>query len=282
MSLMICSECGNECSTSAAACPQCGHPFARPVAEPKVIIREVPDKSFPKWIFVPLSILGAVIIFFLIIMLNRDDDSANRSVNVRVAATPIGQSNNRTESREPANPSLIDNRQVIVSTSTPLTEQTIQATPMTIATPLADKGTLSMEAKVLNRTGSQQAVTKETFYLLDKDLQSILSEAGIDDPEGQGEVNAFGLSVINPNKYRETNKKALAAINRHIVYRTLTDGSGKAEIKDIKPSSYYLFGITKTRTGFAVWDSPVVVQAGQNNVVLEPKTPTEIVTDEQE
>ena len=133
-----------------------------------------------------------------------------------------------------------------------------------------------MEAKVLNRSGAQQAVTKETFYLLDKDLQSILTEAGIDDPEGQGVVNSFGLSVVNPGKYREVNQKALAAINRHIVYRTLTDAQGKAEIKDIKPSSYYLFGITKTRNGFAIWDSPVSIQTGQNNIVLEPQTPTEI------
>jgi len=94
-------------------------------------------------------------------------------------------------------------------------------------------------------------------------------------------VNSFGLSVVNPGKYREVNQKSLAAINRHIVYRTLTDGQGKAEIKDIKPDSYYLFGITKTRNGFAIWDSPVSIQAGQNNLVLEPKTPTEVVTNSQ-
>jgi hypothetical protein len=280
MSLMICPDCGHECSTSATACPQCGHPFVRPATvAPKVIVREVPvEKEFPKWIFVPIAVLGAFVIFFLILFLrNGDDETANRNVNVRLATTPITQST-ISSSREVATSSTpySVNPTTLPPSSTTADTQTIQSNSVTISTPVPDKGTMTMEAKVLNRSGAQQTVTKETFYLLDKDLQSILLEAGIDDPEGQGIINSFGLSVVNPAKYREVNQKALAAINRHIIYRTLTDAQGKAEIKDIKPNSYYLFGITKTRTGFAIWDSPVNIQTGQNNVVLEPQTPTEI------
>lgn len=279
MSLMICPDCGHECSTSATACPQCGRPFVRPTVAPKVIVKEVPvEKEFPKWIFVPIAILGAFVIFFLIVFLKGgEDETANRNINVRVATTPITQStvNSSREVVTTSTPYSV-NPTTLPPTSTTTETQTIQSNSVAISTPLPDKGTMTMEAKVLNRSGAQQAVTKETFYLLDKDLQSILTEAGIDDPEGQGVVNSFGLSVVNPGKYREVNQKALAAINRHIVYRTLTDAQGKDEIKDIKPSSYYLFGITKTRNGFAIWDSPVSIQTGQNNIVLEPQTPTEI------
>jgi hypothetical protein len=130
------------------------------------------------------------------------------------------------------------------------------------------------------RGGAPQPVTKERFYLLDKDLESILSESRIDD-EGQGLINAFGLSVVNPSKYSETNQKALAAIKRHIVYSTTTDASGKGEIKDVKPKSYYLFGIAKTGKGFAIWSSPVSINPGQNSLLLDPVMPTEIVENNQ-
>lgn len=275
MALMICPDCGNECSTSAAACPHCGRPVA-PVPAPKVIVKEVPvERDFPKWIFVPIAVLGAILIFFLIIYLRSGDETANRNANIRLAATPISSPNSRTDSSQ-----ITVSTPFPVETTTPLSSssntQIIEGNTVAVATPLSDKGVLAMEAKIFNRSGSQQAVTKETFYLLDKDLQSILTEADIADPEGQGVVNSFGLSVVSPGKYKEINQKSLAAINRHIVYKTLTDSQGKAEIKDIKPNSYYLFGITKTRNGFAVWDSPVTIQAGQNNIVLEPQTPTEV------
>jgi hypothetical protein len=107
-----------------------------------------------------------------------------------------------------------------------------------------------------------------------------LSEAKIEDG-GQGLINAFGLSVVNPGKYSETNQKALAAIKRHIVYSTTTDATGKGEIKDVQPKSYYLFGITKTGNGFAVWSSPVSINAGQNSLLLDPVMPTEIVSSNQ-
>ncbi len=108
------------------------------------------------------------------------------------------------------------------------------------------------------------------------DLDSVLNEANIDDETGQGLSNAFGLSVVYPDRYGDINKKALAAIGRHTVYKTQTDASGKAQMKGVKPDNYYLFGITKTRTGFAIWSSPVTIQAGDNSLVLPAAQMTEI------
>lgn len=299
MALMICPDCGNECSTAAQECPNCGREFLRPAAAPpasRIVVRDVEEKrGIPKWVFIPLAILGATLLFILYMAMNREDETANKNVNVRItSSSPLPQSTIAAANNDISVPSTsAPPSQITIPSSSaptmPPSSTTIPSAPPSTTTTIPDsstapvtvapdKGTVSLEAKVFTKTGSQTPVTKEKFYLLDKDLSSILSEAQIPDPEGQGAVNAFALSVVNPSKYRETNQKALAAIKKHIVHSTLTDGGGKAEIKDIKPGSFYLFGIKATPTGFALWDSPVSIQAGQNNLVLEPKTPTEVVT----
>ena len=143
-------------------------------------------------------------------------------------------------------------------------------------TETVDRGTLSLEAKVSDRTGGTKAVKAEKFYLLDKDLESILDDANIAPIEGQSLKNSFGLSVLYPDKYSKVRDKALSEINKHIKYDVTTDSTGKAQMKDIKPDSYYIFAITKTANGFAIWSSPIGVKAGQNNLNLSPQPMVEV------
>ncbi len=281
MSLMICPECAHEVSSSAAACPNCGHPFVRPTVQPKVIVREMPPEreGFPTWAFIPLGILGIVVLFLLVAWMRSGNDEAQRNINVRIASqTPISSSREtvvRTDS--PPNqvvvPSTSQPSTVVVppSTSTQTTTTTIPA-----ETVVSDKGSVTLEAKIFNKSGSPSPVRAEKFYLLDKDLQSILSDADIEDESRQGLVNAFGLSIVYPERYEDVRRKALAAISKHAVYNALTDAGGKANMKDVKPNSYYLFAITKTGSGYAVWNQPVTIQPGQNSLILEPTQPTEI------
>lgn len=282
MSLIICPECGHEVSSSAAACTNCGHPFVKPVVQRNVVVSEIPRErdDFPKWIFIPLGILGVVLLFILLAyMRNSNDDAQN--INVRIAAQPTNSLTNTrstTTTIESAPPNQIvvppsQTGQVVVPPSTssvpvapPSTVTSVE--PPTSTTLPPDKGTVNLEAKVATPSGSTQPVRAERFYLLDKDLETILNDAGIDDETGQGLSNAFGLSVVYPDRYSETNKKALAAIGKHTIYKTQTDASGKGQMKGVKPASYYLFGITKTKTGFAIWSSPVTIQAGDNSLVL--------------
>ena len=287
MSLIICPECAHEVSSSAAACANCGHPFIKPVVQRNVVVSEVaaPRDDFPKWIFIPLGLLGIVLLFVLLAYMRNDDEDA-RNINVRIASQPSANGSN-TSVRADAPPNQIvvppsQTGQVVVppSSSVPVappsqTTVTDVAPPTTTALP-PDKGTVNLEAKVATRTGSTQPVKAERFYLLDKELESILSDADIDDETGQGLSNAFGLSVVYPNRYSDINKKALAAIAKHTVYKTQTDASGKAQMKGVKPDNYYLFGITKTGTGFAIWSSPVTIQAGDNSLVLPAAQMTEI------
>lgn len=293
MSLITCPECAHEVSATATACPNCGHPFAAPVVHRKVVVTEAPERDdFPKWIFIPLGLLGVVLLFVLIAFMRRDDTADGRNINVSInTQRPAGgslESERVTTSSIPSQSSTV----VVPPTSTtsvppmsgsttmtapPTSTQTIPGAPAsTIAAPAPDKGTVTLDAKIQTSSGNVQPVRAERFYLLDKDLESILSEAGIEDETGQGLVNAYGLAVVYPSRYADTIKKVASAVAKHIVYKTQTDGSGKASMKDVKPNSYYLYGITKTGTGFAVWSSPVSINAGQNELNLSPARLTEI------
>jgi hypothetical protein len=289
MSLIICPDCGTEVSTAAPACPTCGRPISPavlPAVSPDVIVREVvpPDREFPKWVFIPIAVLGVVIVFLVIAMMRKGDESANeRNINIKL---PADQRNERVA--EPTSRSAGQPNEIVVPGSSTTTTSVPQSTPQivqqivpgnstTTATSVtSDKGTLALEAKTASRGGGTSPVKAEKFYLLDKDLDSILAGANIDDESGQGPVTAFALSVVYPDRYRETNQKGLAAIKKHIVYSTITDSQGKAQIKDIKPNNYYLFGITATKGGYSLWNSSVSVNAGANSLVLPAQSPTEI------
>lgn len=294
MSLINCPECGNECASSAVTCPNCGHPFIKPVAAPpRVVVQEIPrEDSFPKWVFIPLALLGVVILFVLFTVLRKDDTADQRNINVNVATARQPERVTTSTVQSASQPSTV----TIPSTSQPSTvtvPQTVEPPPTTVTSvpsgssttinvpPPVDKGSVAMEAKIMTKTAGAQPVSRVKFYLLDKDLDSILSEARIEDELGQGLVNAFGLSVVDPSKYRDVNSKAYAAIKRHIVYSTTTDGSGKAQLQDVKPKDYYLFGVTATKKGFAIWNAPIVINNGQNSLILDPVTLTEVVSNEQ-
>lgn len=277
MSLIYCPECGHEVSPIATACPNCGHPFhpapsVHTTPVPRVIVTDIPPEKegFPTWAFVPIGVLAVVALFALFYAFSRSNDNANDRVNVNLSAKrpsegprEAGRTDSQTVS---APPSSTDSQTVNV----PGSQTTVTSPP--------DKGIAVLEAKVATRSGSPQPVRNEKFYLLDKDLESILSDTGLDPIEGQSSLlTSFGLSVMNPGRYGDFHRGAMDAIRRHVKYSTTTDGSGKGQVQNIEPNSYYLFGVTKTKEGFAIWSSQVSIAAGQNNLNLLPQRITEIV-----
>ncbi len=287
MALTNCPECGKQVANTAVACPNCGHPLAPPVLESQTVIREVvppviEKETFPKWILAPILILGAVLIFLLFFMLRGDDDN-QRNINV---ALSTDRPSNRTVTSTSIDsdttgvttipPSSSGSTTVVVPQNVPPTSQTDVTINENPDSSSSSAATVSLDAKVTNRAGDVLPVKAEKFYLLDKDLESILREADIEDKTGQGVINAFGLSVLYPARFPNVRETALSEINKHIKYDTLTDSTGKAQLKNVKPDSYYLFGITKTKNGFAVWSSPVTINPGQNALNLTPARLTEI------
>lgn len=282
MPLVNCPDCGKSVSSVAVACPNCGYPLTPPQIERETIIQDVPPPvverdTFPKWILVPIVIIGTLLIFMLAMLYRQGDDSQNLNVNVS-ARRASNDTTERTTARTDTEPNQIvvpPAAETNVTTVPPGTDSSVTTIPpATTTTP--DRGVVTLEARVVDRTGGTRSVRDEKFYLLDKDLDSILRDADIQDETGQGLVNAFGLSVLYPDRYSEINKKALSEINKHVVYDTLSDSTGQAKISNVKPDRYYLFAITKTANGFAVWNSPVTITPGENKLNLSPPRLTEV------
>jgi hypothetical protein len=288
MSLIYCPECGHEISAAAVACPNCGRPIqAKPVVERKVVsnvVRE--ERSFPKWAIIPIVAIGGMLILFIFLMLGRNDQSANDnlSVNVRTRPGSVDTARATTDTTTTTVPPATDSQTLTVpsapsssSVSVPSSSQNVPGTQTAIAgSPAGDKATVIINAKVAPRTGSPRAVRNERFYLLDKDVETILMDANVEPVEGQTLTNSLGLAIVYPDRYGDFNRKALRAIKDHIKYAGTTDGAGKAQLGGIQPDSYYLFGITKVGNGFAMWSSPVSINSGENLLNLSPASVTEM------
>ncbi len=280
MALTICNECGKEVSSSAESCPNCGNPInpirtetTRAVVTPTPVERE----EFPKWVIVPVVIIGALLIFLLFTLMSGNDENANDNVNVNITQDRPATTVNDRNPTKPADTTIVQSE--TTTAPTPVNEQQISPDTKTEVIenePADDKGKVTLEAKVADKNGKVQSVRNEKFYLLDKDLESILREAKLERIENQSLVNSFGMSVLNPGKYREFNQKALNAINDHIKYDVLTDSAGKAEIGNIEPKNYYLFGIHKVGNSFAIWSSSVNIKKGENKLQFQPQRTTEI------
>ena len=270
MSLIYCPECGHEISAAAVACPNCGRPLsARPVVAATPVVASVRrSEGVPTWIFIPLGIIGVLLVVVFFVMMSRNSEDANSNLSVNVSTKrPAGVNTDRTTTGD-IPPSTI--------TVPPATDTQTVNVPGSQTTVQETKGSVVIDAKVAGRTGAPQPVKNEKFYLLDKDLETILSEAGLEPIEGQSLLNSLGLSVLYPDRFDAFNRDALRAIRTHIKYAGTTDASGKAELGGIEPNSYYLFGVTRSGRGFAIWSSPVAINAGQNALNLTPQRLTEL------
>lgn len=285
MSLIYCPECGHETSHAAVACPNCGRPLSAtaPVVERTPIVTSVPrrDDGIPKWVFIPLGVIGALLLLVFFVVMSRNSEDANTNLNVNVSAR-------RTTTNPGSSTDIPSSTTDIPSSSTTVTvpptdtqTMNVPGSQTSVSVP-PSQGSVVIDAKIAGRTGSPQPVKSEKFYLLDKDVESILSEARLAPIEGQSLLNSFGLSVLYPDRFSDFNRDALRAIKNHIKYAGTTDSSGKAELGGIEPNSYYLFGITKSGRGFAVWSSPVSINAGQNALNLTPQRVTEMALDPNE
>jgi len=263
------------------ACPNCGRPIhAAPTVVKKVVVADRPreDGGFPPWAFIPIAVLGIGLLFILFYAMSRDDETANSNLNVNLTSQRASGRSSTTSVPEDSQTINVPSDSTTV-TAPPVDSQTVTVPGSQTSIPsdvAATVGRVVIDAKVASRTGAPTAVRNEKFYLLDEDLESILSEADLEPIEGQSMRNSFGLSVLYPDRFGDFNRRALAAIKLHIKYTGTTDGSGKAQLGGVAPDSYYLFGITKTGKGFALWSSPVTVRTGENILNLSPASITEM------
>lgn len=268
MSMIYCPECGHEISTAAVACPNCGRPLSAlpsEAAPPVVVPVERRSGGVPNWIFIPLGIIGALLLIVFFVVMSRNSPDANSNVGVNVSAR-----------RNPVNAPA----EVGSNASTPSQSVTVPGMETNVSLP-PDKATVTIKANIsVPPSETPKPVKNEKFYLLDKDLEAILTEARIQPIEGQNLINSFGLSVVYPDRFGDFHRDALLAIKDHVKYAGTTDAAGKVELGSVVPNSYYVFGVTKSGHGFAVWSSPVSIVAGENSLSLTPMRLTDMPIDQ--
>ena len=161
MSLIYCPECGHEVSAAAVACPNCGRPLsARPVIEPTPVARVERKEGVPNWIFIPLGIIGAilVIVFFVVMSRNSEDANSNLSVNVntRRPATTTGDRVSTTDV-----PGSSVNVPPATETQTVTVPGSQTSVPSSVPSSVASKGSVVIDAKLASRNGATMPVKNE-------------------------------------------------------------------------------------------------------------------------
>jgi zinc-ribbon domain len=277
MSLIYCPECGHEISANAIACPNCGRPIqpAIPVVEKKVAVATPirRENGFPAWAFVPIGLLAMILLIVAYIALRQSDETeANTNINVNMAGRHPSTEPSR-ETRTVDIPPSGSSQPITVPGQTTTVPGTTSAAPVA---PAPVTGTVVINAKIVPRRGSAQPARNTKFYLLDKDIESILDEARVEPVEGNSVTSSLGLAAVFPDRFSDFQRAAMRAIAKHVKYTGTTDSGGKAGLREVTPNEYYLFAITQSGQGFALWSSPVSVVNGENVLNLSPQTVTEI------
>lgn len=139
------------------------------------------------------------------------------------------------------------------------------------------KSTLSFDTGIVFRTGDIKPVARTKFYLLDKDLVSILSGFSHRHPQtGITEVvtSLMGIYISycsseNSNEWPDRNMRVWERLTPHVVQKVTTDFSGKATFKQIPPGKYYLIGCTSMMRSTIVWNLEVDLSSGNNDLTLD-------------
>ncbi len=271
MPLVLCPDCSHELSTAAIACPNCGLPVNAPVVARNVVVAPRED-SFPPW-GIALIALGGILVLlvaFLIFRQSNDDANSNLSVNVNTRRPTNERATTAVPSAAPQGVS-------VPPPSAPAQTTTVPGTTTSVPNPPpADKGSVTINAKVTTANGSPRAASGTKFYLLDKDVESILSEARIEPIEGNSLTASLGLAAVFPDRYGDFQRAAMRAIGNHVKYSGTTSAAGNTGLKSVEPNSYYLFAISRVGRGFALWNQSVSVIPGDNVMNLSPQAITEI------
>lgn len=126
---------------------------------------------------------------------------------------------------------------------------------------------LKMKAAIVYQMGGVQPVARTTFYLLDKDVMDIGSEAQFFGRwSGTKEYEIVQEFISAP-----LNSKLIPAVKEHTIKTAETDFEGNATFEKLPRGTYYIFCIAKTRGGYVAWsnkattDEKKTILLDQNN-----------------
>ena len=184
MSLIYCHECNHEVSTAADACPNCGLRMRPPVVEKRVLVTEAArENSFPPWAIAAVVFTGIAVLILGFLLFRSTNEQANANINVNVAQRRGTNTEPVRDTRTTTVPST--STEIPVTSSGPTQTTTVPGTATSVPNaPPPDKGLVKINARIAPRQGDPRAASGTKFYLLDKDVEQILSEARVKPSEG--------------------------------------------------------------------------------------------------
>ncbi|MEO6393061.1 MAG: hypothetical protein ABIP75_14530 [Pyrinomonadaceae bacterium] len=147
------------------------------------------------------------------------------------------------------------------------TIEKIEAPPEPRDTSIA---TPTVKASLRYGIGETVPVASLEVLLLDQDLSTILSKAGLHGESGLDELHSYAVYRVYPDaEHAEFSKAARAAIEPHIIARVTTNEAGQAQFATVPAGAYKVVAVTKTRTGLAIWNEFIKVTAGVTTITLD-------------
>jgi hypothetical protein len=161
-----------------------------------------------------------------------------------------------------------------------------------------DLALLTIDTQLVDKSGGSRPIINEKFFLLDSGLDTIansyIKELSIYPHTAKNaditSDNSWSIllsgsaalrSLLFDISYRSNsiNKWEFAANftkskwlwDAHIVQMVITDANGKAEFKPIQAKNYWVIGWTETNAGFGFWNYKILLQKGNNHLVLNQK-----------
>ncbi len=260
-------------------------PLVDPVSTKRVIVSPPVrrETGLPPWALVPIGLGALLLVFFAYLMFRSTGDEGNTNINVNMAGRRTADLDRDTRTTTvPSTSTDIPTSTApdtgsMPSTSMPSSSTTVPGSSAAPVAPAPVSGTVKITARITPpRSTSTQPVRSTKFYLLDRDLETILAEANVRPIEGNTLSASMGLAAVFPDRFGDFQRAAMRAIARHVKYTGTTDSSGNANLSNVEPQQYYLFGITRVGRGFAMWEAPVSIIAGENVLNLSPQNVTEI------
>jgi hypothetical protein len=136
---------------------------------------------------------------------------------------------------------------------------------------------IPIKVAIIYNFGGPQAVARERFYLLNKDANQLWKEAGLLDaeklrvpamtkPASDESVFRFYFS-LDMLRVSEGKPSQFEDAVKPFIFKTVhTDFEGNATFENVPEGVYYIYGLTETRSGYAVWSYKVSTQ--ENKTVL--------------
>lgn len=138
-----------------------------------------------------------------------------------------------------------------------------------------DFSSLDFDAVVTSYTGKSKEAFYTEFFIVNDDLNSILSRGGLDlsnfsGLENYGELwaRARKNSFLYPNVLKQIRSLLLEQVEFGNGKRIRTDINGAAKVENLSPGNYYLIGNASLGQVGVSWDVPVVLESGANRVSL--------------